>query len=133
MTFTFKRNQLVIAVAAAVMLPAMNTYAGGTISFGEDKSVSVGLGMRGSFSSVENGAPNGTLTRTDLAASEKDKCFSAFVVGEYCLMHGLSWEAKMAFEWCAQTARDANEPPWWFQEKAAQRLNGMTVDNRSLQ
>ena len=60
MTFKFKRNQLVIAVAVAVMLPAMNAYAGGTISFGEDKSVSVGLGMRASFSSVENAAPNGS-------------------------------------------------------------------------
>jgi hypothetical protein len=67
MTFTFKRNQLVIAVAAAAMLPAMNTYAGGTISFGEDKSVSVGLGMRGSFSSVENAAPNGTSDSQDFS------------------------------------------------------------------
>lgn len=60
MRFEFKRNQLVAALAAAILLPAVNANAGGTIAFGEDKSVSIGLGMRGSFSSVENGAPNGT-------------------------------------------------------------------------
>ena len=59
MTFKFKRNHLVIAVAAAVMLPSMGAQAGGTITFGEDKSVSIGLGMRGSFSSVEDAAPSG--------------------------------------------------------------------------
>lgn len=60
MTFGINKNQLVAAVAAALMLPAMHAQAGGTITFGEDKSVSVGLGMRGSYSSVENGAPNGS-------------------------------------------------------------------------
>jgi len=67
MTFEFKRNQLVAAVAAAIMLPAVNANAGGTITFGEDKSVSIGLGMRGSFSSVENGAPNGTSDSQDFS------------------------------------------------------------------
>jgi len=60
MTFAFKQGHLLSAIAAAVMLPAMSAHAGGTITFGEDKSISVGFGMRGSFSSVENGAPNGT-------------------------------------------------------------------------
>jgi hypothetical protein len=60
MAFEFRRNQLVAAVATVIMLSAINANAGGTITFGEDKSVSIGLGMRGSFSSVENGAPNGT-------------------------------------------------------------------------
>ena len=60
MKLVLKRNHLVAALVAGIMLPAMNAQAGGTITFGEDKSVSVGLGLRGSFSSVENGAPNGT-------------------------------------------------------------------------
>lgn len=60
MKLVFKRNQLVAAIVAGIMLPAMNAQAGGTITFGADKSISVGFGMRGSFSSVENGAPNGT-------------------------------------------------------------------------
>lgn len=60
MALEIKRNPLMAAVAAALMLPAMPAYSGGTITFGEDKSVSIGLGMRGSFSSVEDAAPNGT-------------------------------------------------------------------------
>ena len=60
MLFELKRNKLATAVAAVAMLPAMNANAGGTITFGEDKSISVGFGMRGSYSSVENGAPDGT-------------------------------------------------------------------------
>ncbi|MDP3584132.1 MAG: porin [Thiobacillus sp.] len=60
MALEIKRNPLIAAVAAALMLPAMPAYSGGTITFGEDKSVSIGLGMRGSFSSVEDAAPNGT-------------------------------------------------------------------------
>ena len=67
MTFEIKRNRLITAVAAALMLPAMSAHAGGTITFGEDKSVSIGLGMRGSFSSVENGAPNGTSRSQDFS------------------------------------------------------------------
>jgi hypothetical protein len=67
MTFEFKRSQLLTAIAAAVMLPAMSAHAGGTITFGEDKSISVGFGMRGSFSSVENAAPNGTSYSQDFS------------------------------------------------------------------
>lgn len=48
------------AVAAAMLLPAATAHAGGTITFGPDKSVSVGFGLRGSYSSVEDAAPNGT-------------------------------------------------------------------------
>lgn len=55
------------AIAAVIMLPAAHVHAGGTITFGEDKSVSVGFGMRGSFSSVENGAPNGTSRSNDFS------------------------------------------------------------------
>ena len=65
MKLVCKRNQLVAAFVVGVMLPAMNAQAGGTITFGEDKSVSVGLGLRGSYSSVENAAPNGTSRSND--------------------------------------------------------------------
>lgn len=64
---TFKRNQLVMTVAALFLLPAINAHAGGTITFGEDKSISAGFGMRGSFSSVEDGAPNGTSRSNDFS------------------------------------------------------------------
>lgn len=67
MTVEIKRRQLVAAVAAALMMPAMQAQAGGTITFGEDKSVSIGLGMRGSFSSVEDAAPDGTSRSQDFS------------------------------------------------------------------
>jgi hypothetical protein len=67
MAFEMKRNPLMAAVAAALMLPAIHAHAGGTITFGPDKSISVGLGMRGSFSSVEDAAPNGTSRSQDFS------------------------------------------------------------------
>lgn len=68
MTFKFKRNPLTVAVASAIMLlPAINAHAGGTITFGEDKSVSIGFGMRTSYSSVEDAAPNGSSRSNDFS------------------------------------------------------------------
>lgn len=67
MQFKFKRNHLAVALAAAILLPASAAFAGGTITFGEDKSVSVGFGMRGSYSSVEDAAPNGTSYSHDFS------------------------------------------------------------------
>lgn len=64
---TSKRNQRVMAIAAVCMLPTINAHAGGTITFGEDKSISVGFGMRAGFSSVEDGAPNGTSRSNDFS------------------------------------------------------------------
>lgn len=55
----FRTSLLAAAVATASLLPG-TVHAGGTITFGEDKSVSVGFSIRGSFSSVEDAAPNGT-------------------------------------------------------------------------
>ncbi|MCP2006582.1 porin [Duganella violaceipulchra] len=56
-----KRGML-LAAAAAV---AGNAYAGATVNFGEDKSVSVGFGMRESYTSAKNGAPDGTDRSSD--------------------------------------------------------------------
>lgn len=67
MSFKFKRSQLAMVVAAATMLPAISAHAGGTITFGEDKSVSIGFGMRTSFSSVEDMAPNGSSRSHDFS------------------------------------------------------------------
>jgi hypothetical protein len=67
MTFRLNKSILSAAVIAACSIPAYNANAGGTITFGEDKSVSVGFGMRGSFSAVENGAPNGTSDSNDFS------------------------------------------------------------------
>jgi hypothetical protein len=60
------RNILAGAVTVASLCVAAGTASAGiTESFGEDKSVSLGLGLRGSFTSTENGAPNGKSRSTD--------------------------------------------------------------------
>lgn len=48
------------AVALAAALPAMQASAGATVPFGDDKSISVGFGMRASYASVEDGAADGS-------------------------------------------------------------------------
>jgi len=65
MMFKLKQSLLATTVAAAVMVPAINANAGGTITFGEDKSVTVGLGIRTSFTSQEDAAPNGSSRDKD--------------------------------------------------------------------
>jgi len=67
MTFEIKKNSLMAATVAALMLPAIPAFAGGTITFGEDKSISLGFGLRGSYKSVENAAPNGTSRSNDFS------------------------------------------------------------------
>ncbi len=50
-----------------LMFNTLNSNAAGTISFGEDKSISVGLGIRTDFTSTENGASNGTSRSNDFS------------------------------------------------------------------
>ncbi|MFA6040590.1 MAG: porin [Methylophilus sp.] len=57
---SIKNNVLASAVLAALSFAAMQAQAGGTITFGEDKYVSVGFGTIASYSSVENAAANGS-------------------------------------------------------------------------
>lgn len=42
-------RKAVLAAGLSLLFPALAAQAGGTITFGEDKSVSIGLGMRSSF------------------------------------------------------------------------------------
>jgi hypothetical protein len=60
MKFELKKSIVLCALAAAAAVPALTANAGGTITFGEDKSVSFGFGMRGGYSATEDAAPNGT-------------------------------------------------------------------------
>ncbi len=54
-----------LALAAAVAACSLNAHAGATVSFGEDKSISVGFGLRFSGSKVEDAAPNGKNYSSD--------------------------------------------------------------------
>jgi len=76
MTFKLKTNLLANAVAAAVLVSAFSANAGGTITFGEDQSVSFGFGMRGSFASVEDAAPSGNSRSQDFSLDSARLFFS---------------------------------------------------------
>lgn len=65
MKFGLKKSALSLAVLGAISLSATSAIAGGTITFGEDQYISVGFGGIGSFSSVEDGAGNGSSRSND--------------------------------------------------------------------
>ena len=97
MTFKLKTSLLATAVSAALLLPAMGAHAGGTISFGEDKSVSVGFGMRGGYSSVEDAAANGSRSNDftlDSARLYLSGSFNKYIKGMLNTekSNGESWE-----------------------------------------
>lgn len=48
-----------LAILTVGIAATTNANAGGTVNFGEDKSISMGFGMRTSYSSVENAASDG--------------------------------------------------------------------------
>ncbi|TWB70698.1 short chain amide porin [Nitrospirillum amazonense] len=62
---TTQRRLRLALLATALTLPALAAQAGETISAGGDKSITVGLGVRASFTSVEDGAPDGTSRSAD--------------------------------------------------------------------
>lgn len=58
MNFNMKQGVLASALMAAGILVSPLSHAGGTITFGEDKYISVGFGARASYGYAENGAAN---------------------------------------------------------------------------
>ncbi len=58
MNSIFKKSLLASAVLAALSISATQAQAAGTITFGEDKYISVGFGAIGSYNSVEDAAAN---------------------------------------------------------------------------
>lgn len=56
-----------LALAAAVAACSLNAHAGATVSFGENKSISVGFGLRFSGSAVEDAAPNNKNYSSDFS------------------------------------------------------------------
>jgi hypothetical protein len=60
MTSPRKKGLLLALIAMAGTLTALDAQAGATVNFGQDQSVSLGFGMRTSYSSVEHGAADGS-------------------------------------------------------------------------
>ena len=71
-----------VAVATATTLAPVASHAAGTITFGDDQYISVGFGMRGSYSSFEDAANDGDnsndfdLNSARLYVSGVRKCWS---------------------------------------------------------
>lgn len=65
MKFKLKNSLLISAVLAATGMAASNAHAGATITFGEDKYVSVGFGFISNYISAEDAAPNGNDRSND--------------------------------------------------------------------
>jgi len=67
MNLIFKKSLLTSAVLATLSISAIQAQAAGTITFGEDKYISVGFGAIGSYSSVEDAAANGSDRSNDFS------------------------------------------------------------------
>ncbi len=66
MTFKFNKS-LMVSLAVASAFTSTLANAGGTITFGEDKSISIGFGSIAGYSSVEDGAANGNDRSNDFS------------------------------------------------------------------
>lgn len=62
-----KSISIALALTSVGLLPALPAQAGASVSFGTDKSVNVGLGLRTSFTSTDKGAPDGTSRSKDFS------------------------------------------------------------------
>lgn len=67
MNLNLKKNVLRSVVLTACSLGALGAQAAGTITFGEDKYVSVGFGFITSYSSIEDAAANGNDRSNDFS------------------------------------------------------------------
>ncbi len=67
MTFKLNKSLVTMSLAIATAFPAMQANAGATISFGEDKSISLGFGFITSYLSQEDAAANGDDRSNDFS------------------------------------------------------------------
>ena len=91
MSFTVSKGVL---LAAFAVLPAMQAQAGATVNFGEDKSITAGFGMRGSYTSAEDGAPNGTSRSSDFHLDSARLFFGGSLSKEIKGMFNTEWDGE---------------------------------------
>src|SRR5262245_16174508 len=68
----FSRTRIWKSVTGSILTTAMlataqQANAGAELKLGDESGVTVGFGIRSSYTSVENGAPNGTSRSNDFA------------------------------------------------------------------
>lgn len=66
MTINFKQSRDAATAGLSALFFSISAHAGGTIKIDDTHSVTIGAGLRTSFNSVENGAPNGTDRSKDV-------------------------------------------------------------------
>ena len=94
MSCKLRSQVLHAAVAMVAVLPAVDAFAGATIPIGPDKSISVGFGMRESFSSVEDAAPNGTSRSSDFHLDSARLFFGASLSKNIKGMLNTEWDGE---------------------------------------
>ncbi len=65
--FRFVLSAILVLQLAMFATFSSKAHAGGKIEIGENRSVSIGMGLRSSISTRENGAPNGTSNSKDFS------------------------------------------------------------------
>jgi hypothetical protein len=60
-----RKKSLSLAVISVLSLAVSNAEAGPTINFGEDQSLTFGLGLRAAYTNAENGSPSGKSRSSD--------------------------------------------------------------------
>ena len=94
MNSIWTRRALLGAVAAACGLALPQVQAGPTIPFGADKAVSVGFGMRASYASVEDGAPDGKSRSSDFHLDSARLYFGASLNKNIKGMLNTEWDGE---------------------------------------
>ncbi|HFE38006.1 MAG TPA: hypothetical protein ENK06_06250 [Gammaproteobacteria bacterium] len=59
-----------LTLGSILLASAPSAFAGGTIKVGENKSISIGMGIRTTFKAVEDAAPSGSAYSKDFAIEE---------------------------------------------------------------
>jgi hypothetical protein len=85
---------LMVALGAVSASSPLAALAGATIPFGADKSVSVGFGMRASYASVEDGAPNGSSRSSDFNLDSARLFFGASLNKNIKGMFNTEWDGE---------------------------------------
>jgi hypothetical protein len=89
-----QRVILAAAITAAGAVCSFHAHAGGTINFGDDKSVSVGFGLRESYNSVKDGAPGGDGRSNDFSLDSARLFFGASLNKNIKGMFNTEWDGN---------------------------------------
>jgi hypothetical protein len=94
MNSTLISRALLGGLAAACTMSPATAHAGATIPIGPDKSISVGFGMRASYASVADGAPDGSSRSSDFNLDSARLYFGASLNKNIKGMFNTEWDGE---------------------------------------